>query len=368
MGVPTVPQDGGATAPSDIDAARSEPSIDNDDPGTNQASDRMKLATYRDGSRDGQLVVVSSDLSLAHYASSIASRLQQVLDDWNFVSPQLEDLARTLNQGKTRHAFPFDPRLCMAPLPRAYQWADGSAYLSHIERVRTARGTRVPENLHSEPLIVQRGSDDFRGPRDDIVVDEAHGIDFEAGVAVITGDLRIGSSSDAAIEGVRLLMLANDITLRNLVPDEATLGFSPVQSKPATSFSPVAATPDELGPAWRDGRVHLALQCHRNAKPFGWCEAGLDMKFHFGQLIAHLCKTRNVRAGSIISSGPVSNRDRSRGFSCIAEQRAVETLHRDEPLTEFLRLGDSVRIDMMGCDGASVFGAIEQCVAVAASR
>ena len=324
----------------------------------------MKLATYKDGSRDGQLVVVSRDLTTAHYASGIATRLQPVLDDWNFLSPQLEDLATTLNLGKARHAFAFDPALCMAPLPRAYQWADGSAYLNHVELVRKARNAEVPTSFYDDPLMYQGGSDDFLGPRDPIVcASEDFGIDFEAEVAVVTGDLPMGSDAGAALDGIRLVMLANDVSLRHLIPPELAKGFGFVQSKPATAFSPVAATPDELGAAWQGGRVHLNLETHWNGKRVGLCDAGPEMTFHFGQLIAHLCKTRNVRAGSIIGSGTVSNQDWSRGYSCIAEKRAIETIESGAPKTEFMQFGDSVRIDMKGSDGASLFGAIEQRVA-----
>jgi fumarylacetoacetate (FAA) hydrolase len=261
----------------------------------------MKLATYKDGSRDGQLVVVSRDLSTAHYATGIASKLQQVLDDWNFLAPQLEDLYTTLNQGKARHAFPFDPAQCMAPLPRAYQWADGSAYINHVELVRAARNSEVPASFYTDPLMYQGGSDDFIGPCDPVVcASEAFGIDFEAEIAVITGDVPMQTSADDAIESVRLLLLANDVSLRNLIPAELGKGFGFLQSKPATAFSPVAVTPDELGDAWQGGRVHLTLQSTWNGRKVGMCEAGPEMTFHFGQLIAHICKTRNVRAGSIV--------------------------------------------------------------------
>ncbi|WP_341890766.1 fumarylacetoacetate hydrolase family protein [Variovorax sp. YR752] len=324
----------------------------------------MKLATYHDGSRDGQLVVVSRDLSSAHYASGIATRLQQVLDDWNFLSPQLEDLYLTLNHGKARHAFAFEPAKCMAPLPRAYQWADGSAFINHVELVRQARSAAVPESFYTDPLMYQGGSDDFLGPTDDIVVpDEAFGIDFEAELAVVTGDVPMGSGADAALEGIRLLMLANDVSLRNLIPDELAKGFGFFQSKPATAFSPVAVTPDELGGAWRGGRVHLNLESVWNGKRVGLCDAGDEMTFHFGQLIAHICRTRNVRAGSIVGSGTVSNKDWSRGYSCIAEKRAIETIESGAPKTGFMRYGDTIHIEMKGTDGASVFGAIEQKVA-----
>jgi fumarylacetoacetate (FAA) hydrolase len=321
----------------------------------------MKLATYQDGSRDGQLVVVSRDLSLAHVASGIATRLQAVLDDWNFLSPQLEELAQTLNHGKARHAFAFEPAKCMAPLPRAYQWADGSAFINHVELVRKARGAEVPASFYTDPLMYQGGSDDLLGPCADIVCANADwGIDFEAEVAVITGDVPMGTAPDAAIDAIRLLMLANDVSLRNLIPAELGKGFGFVQSKPATAFSPVAVTPDELGAAWQGGRVHLNLESVWNGKRVGLCSAGPEMTFHFGQLIAHLCKTRNVRAGSCIGSGTVSNQDWSRGYSCIAEKRAIETIESGAPKTAFMQFGDTVRIEMKGADGMSVFGAIEQ--------
>ena len=321
----------------------------------------MKLATYKDGSRDGQLVVVSRDLASAHYASGVATRLQQVLDDWNFLSPQLEELSQSLNHGKTRHSFAFDPRLCMAPLPRACQWADGSAFINHVELVRKARNAEVPESFYTDPLMYQGGSDDFFGACDDIVcVSTEHGIDFEAEVAVITGDVPMGTAPDAAIEGIRLLMLANDVSLRHLIPNELAKGFGFLQSKPATAFSPVAVTPDELGAAWQHGRVHLNLESVWNGKRVGLCDAGPEMTFHFGQLIAHICKTRNVRAGSIVGSGTVSNKDWSRGYSCIAEKRAIETIEAGAPKTDFMQFGDTIRIEMKGADGMSVFGAIAQ--------
>ncbi|HEY2928713.1 fumarylacetoacetate hydrolase family protein [Piscinibacter sp.] len=324
----------------------------------------MKLASVKDGSRDGQLVVVSRDLSTAHYATGIATRLQQVMDDWNFLSPQLEDLSQTLNQGKSRHAFAFDPRQCMAPLPRAYQWADGSAYLNHVELVRKARNAEMPESFYTDPLMYQGGSDDFLGPCDDIVcASEAHGIDFESEVAVITGDVSMGATPDAALESIRLLMLANDVSLRNLIPAELAKGFGFFQSKPATAFSPVAVTPDELGPPWQGGRVHLKLESVWNGQRVGLCDAGPEMTFHFGQLIAHIAKTRNVRAGSIVGSGTVSNKDWTHGVSCIAEKRAIETIESGAPKTEFMKVGDTIRIEMKGGDGMSVFGAIEQRVA-----
>lgn len=327
----------------------------------------MKLATYRDGSRDGQLVVVSRDLTLAHHASGIATKLQQVLDDWNFLSPQLEELSQTLNHGKARHAFAFDPRRCMAPLPRACQWADGSAYLSHLGRMRQAEGMALAQGLQDEPLMYQGASDDLAGACDDIVcAGFEQGVDFEGTLAVITGDLGAGSSPEAAIDAVRLLMLANAVSLRHMAPGELAKGFGFLQSKPVTAFSPVAATPDELLAAWQGGRVRLNLECTWNGKRLGLVDAGAEMHFHFGQLIAHLCKTRNIRAGSIVGSGAVSNQDASRGFSCIAEKRAVEALAHGAPQSEFLQFGDTVRIDMKGVDGQSLFGAIEQTVAALA--
>ncbi|MCR5884273.1 fumarylacetoacetate hydrolase family protein [Rhizobacter sp. J219] len=323
----------------------------------------MKLASYKDGSRDGQLVVVSRDLSMAHYANGIATRLQQVLDDWNFLSPQLEDLYTSLNHGRARHAFPFDPKMCMAPLPRAYQWADGSAFINHVELVRKARNAEVPESFYTDPLMYQGGSDDFLGPCDDIVVpSEKMGIDFEAEVAVITGDVPMGATPDEALEGIRLLMLANDVSLRNLIPAELAKGFGFFQSKPATAFSPVAVTLDEVGGAWKGGRLHLPLQSTWNGKRVGLCDAGPEMTFHFGQLIAHICKTRNVRAGSIVGSGTVSNKDWTHGYSCVAEKRAIETIEHGEPKTEFMKYGDTIRIEMKGIDGQTVFGAIDQSV------
>ena len=321
----------------------------------------MKLATYKDGSRDGQLVVVSRDLATAHYATGIANTLQQVLDDWNFHSPQLQDLSDTLNSGKARHAFVFDPKQCMAPLPRAYQWADGSAFINHVELVRKARNSEVPASFYTDPLMYQGGSDDFIGPCDDVVcASEAYGIDFEAEVAVITGDVRMAATPEQALDGIRLVMLANDVSLRNLIPAELAKGFGFVQSKPATAFSPVAVTLDELGDAWSKGRLGLTLQSTWNGRKVGMCDAGPEMTFHFGQLIAHLCKTRHVRAGSVIGSGTVSNKDWSHGYSCIAEKRAIESIQDGKPVTEYMKFGDTIRIEMKGRNGQSVFGAIEQ--------
>ena len=332
----------------------------------------MKLATYKDGSRDGQLVVVSRDLSTAHYATGIANKMQQVLDDWGFIAPQLVDLYETLNLGKARHAFPFDPAMCMAPLPRAYQWADGSAYINHVELVRAARGAEVPESFYKDPLMYQGGSDDFMGAQDDVVcASEDFGIDFEAEIAVITADVPMNSTPDEALEGIRLVMLANDVSLRNLIANELAKGFGFVQSKPATAFSPVAVTLDELGDAWDNGRLNLTVQSTWNGRKVGMCEAGPEMTFHFGQLIAHICKTRNVRAGSVVGSGTVSNqgievrgkKEWPKGYSCIAEKRAIETILDGKPSTEFMKYGDTIRIEAKGADGQSVFGAIDQKIA-----
>ena len=332
----------------------------------------MKLATYKDGSRDGQLVVVSRDLSTAHYATGIANKMQQALDDWGFIAPQLVDLYETLNQGKARHAFPFDPAMCMAPLPRAYQWADGSAYINHVELVRAARDALVPESFYKDPLMYQGGSDDFIGAQDDVVcASEDFGIDFEAEIAVITADVPMQSTPDEALEGIRLVMLANDVSLRNLIANELGKGFGFLQSKPATSFSPVAVTLDELGDAWDNGRLNLTVQSTWNGRKVGMCEAGPEMTFHFGQLIAHICKTRNVRAGSVVGSGTVSNqgievkgkKEWPKGYSCIAEKRAIETILDGKPSTEFMKYGDTIRIEAKGTDGQSVFGAIDQKIA-----
>ncbi len=332
----------------------------------------MKLATYKDGSRDGQLVVVSRDLGSAHYATGIATRLQQVLDDWSFLSPQLQDVYDSLNQGRARHAFPFDPVQCMAPLPRAYQWVDGSAYINHVELVRKARNAEVPASFYADPLMYQGGSDDFMGPCDPVVVaSESFGIDFEAEIAVVTADVRMGATPDQALDGIRLVMLANDVSLRNLIPAELAKGFGFLQSKPATAFSPVAVTLDELGDAWAGGRLHLTLQSTWNGRKVGMCDAGEEMTFHFGQLIAHIAKTRNVRAGSVVGSGTVSNKgvetsgrmDWPKGYSCIAEKRCIETIQDGQPSTEFMKFGDTIKIEMKGKDGNSIFGAIDQEIA-----
>jgi fumarylacetoacetate (FAA) hydrolase len=329
----------------------------------------MKLATLKDGSRDGQLAVVSRDLKTAQLADGVARTLQRALDDWTFIAPQLDEIYQNLNNGRGRYTFDFDPARCMAPLPRAFQWADGSAYVNHVELVRKARGAELPASFWEDPLMYQGGSDDFLGPNDDIeLFHEEWGIDFEAEVAVITDDVSMGVTPDRAHARIRLLMLANDVSLRNLIPDELAKGFGFLQAKPATSFSPVAVTPDELGEAWKGGKVHLPLRSTWNGKLVGQPNAGVDMVFNFPQLLAHLAKSRNVRAGSIIGSGTVSNKDAKRGYSCIAEQRCLEMIAKGEASTPFMAFGDTIRIEMLGGDGKSVFGAIEQTVRRAEPR
>ena len=322
----------------------------------------MKFATYKDASRDGQLLVVSRDLSSAHYATGIANKLQQVLEDWNFMSPQLQDLYEMLNAGKARHAFPFEPWRCMAPLPRAYQWVSSAAFTHHVALVRKALNVELPKSFKTEPLMVQGNGDSFSGPCDDVAVDDGKllDIDFAAQVAVITGDLAVGASPDQALDGVRLLLLANDMSLRRLMSGEPAQGSGLLQGKPATAFSPVAVTPEEVGDAWLQGRLHLTLQSTLNGRKVGMCETGPEMSFHFGQLISRLCKTRKVSAGSIIGSGPVSNQDASHGYSCIAEKRALETIEDGKAKTRFMKPGDTIRIEVKGKNGQSVFGAIEQ--------
>ena len=321
----------------------------------------MKLATYKDGSRDGQLVVVSRDLRLAHYATGIASRMQQVLDDWAILAPQLQDLYHQLTHGKAPHAFPFDPQQCMAPLPRAYQWADGSAFPNHIDLISRAGGAAPPADFMDDPRMYQGGSDDLLGPCDDAVfADAAWGIDFEAELAVVSGDVALGTGPDAALDSVRLLLLANDWSLRELIPAELAKQFGFLQSKPATAFAPVAVTPDELGGAWRGGRAHLMVDIAWNGRRVGHVDGGAEMSLHFGQLIAHIAKTRRLRAGSIVGSGTVSQRDPAAGYGCIAEKRAREVIDSGSASTDYMAFGDRLRIELLGEDGQSVFGAIDQ--------
>jgi fumarylacetoacetate (FAA) hydrolase len=326
----------------------------------------MKLASLKDGSRDGQLVVVSRDLGTAHYATGIAHRLQQVLDDWGYLSPQLQDLYDSLNAGRARHAFPFDPRQCMAPLPRAYQCLEGRAYLQYATLECQVRGTELPEAQRRTPLLQQAASDGCAGACDDLVApSEAMGIDFGAGLAVVTGDVLRGSTPAQALDGIRLVMLANTVALRKLEPLERDRGQGPLQSRPTTAFSPVAVTLDELGAAWAQGRVHLTLQTTLNGRKVGLCDSGEGMDFHFGQLIAQACQTRHLRAGTIVCSGPVGMKDAARGYTTIAEKRCLETLQDGEHVTGFLQSGDAIRIEMKGKDGQSLCGAIDQTVALA---
>ena len=333
----------------------------------------MKLATLKHGGRDGTLAVVSRDLALCQTVGEIARTLQQALDNWDEVVSPLELVYDMLNNGHARHAIPFEPRHCHSPLPRAYQWADGSAYINHVELVRKARGAELPPEFHVDPLMYQGGSDSFIGPRDPVLAsDEAWGIDFEAEVAVITGDVPMGATPGQCAQQIRLLMLVNDVSLRNLIPAELAKGFGFLQSKPASAFSPVAVTPDELGAAWKDAKVHLPLAVELNGTPFGKPDAGVDMTFNFAQLIAHVAKTRELEAGSIIGSGTVSNKQGGLfgssvanggvGYCCIAEVRMYETIEEGKPKTPFMRFGDCVRIEMRDGNGASIFGAIDQVV------
>jgi fumarylacetoacetate (FAA) hydrolase len=326
----------------------------------------MKLATLADGSRDGRLAVVSRDLQRAVPAHSVAPTLQAALDDWSRARPALEALARELEAGRAGESA-FDPARALAPLPRAYHWVDGSAYVNHVELVRKARGATMPESFWTDPLVYQGGSDDLLPPTADVpFASEDWGIDVEGEVAVVTDDVPMGIDAAAARGHIQLVMLVNDWSLRNLIPNELAKGFGFYQSKPATAFSPVAVTPDELGPAWKDGKVHLPLTVHLNGELFGRPNAGVDMTFDFGQLIAHAAKTRRLGAGSIVGSGTVSNRDRTAGSTCLAERRMLETLEQGRPRTSFLSFGDRVRIEMFDGNGDSIFGAIDQRVVKAA--
>lgn len=330
----------------------------------------MKLASLMHG-RDGRLVVVSDDLTRATDAFPVVATLQAALDDWERIAPRLADLAEGLEHGSVP-SFRFHEHDCAAPLPRAYQWLDGSAYLSHVELARKARGAAMPENAGTDPLIYQGSGDAFLGPRQPIVArSEEDGIDFEAEIAVVTGDVPMGVTPVEALSYVRLVMLANDVTLRNRVGGEIAKGLGLLQSKPSSAFSPVAVTPDQLGGAWRDGKLHLPLLAQVNDAAFGRPDAGVDMAFDFGSLIAHAAATRRLCAGTIIGSGTVSNRgadggsakpvaEGGAGYACIAERRAVETIGGGAPKTAFLRFGDRVRIEMKDKGGHSIFGAIEQ--------
>jgi fumarylacetoacetate (FAA) hydrolase len=321
----------------------------------------MKLATLKDGTRDGTLIVVSRDLKHAQKADDIAPTLQAALDDWDYISPQLTDRCDALNRSPGNRAFEFDPKQCASPLPRAYQWADGSAYVCHAELLRRARGADMPKGFRSDPLMYQGGSDSFLGPCDDILLEsEDWGIDLEGEIAVITGDVPMGISAKKAGEHIRLLLLANDVSLRELVQAELAKGFGFFHSKPSTAFSPVALTPDEFGAAWDGGKLCLPLLVQVNGEILGRPDAGVDMTFEFPRLIAHAAKTRALGAGAIVGSGTVSNADRSAGPACIAEKRALETIADGKPATPYLKFGDRVRIEMLDAGGASLFGAIEQ--------
>ena len=331
----------------------------------------MKLATRENGMRDGELVVVSRDLARCVAVPEIARTLQGALDAWSTARPSLAAIADELDAKRMPDAVPFDPATAMAPLPRAYQWADGSAYVNHVELVRKARGAAMPPEFWTDPLMYQGASDHMLGAGEDIVLaDEAWGIDFEAEVAVVTDDVPMGTVAGDAGRHIVLLMLVNDVSLRNLIPGELAKGFGFFQSKPASAFSPVAVTPDELGDAWREGKVHLPLVSHVNGRLFGRPNAGVDMTFDFTTLIAHVARTRSLVAGSIVGSGTVSNKENGGpgrpaavggvGYSCIAEQRTVETLLEGKAAMPFLRFGDRVRIEMLDAGGRSIFGAIDQ--------
>ncbi|TCO79265.1 fumarylacetoacetate (FAA) hydrolase [Plasticicumulans lactativorans] len=333
----------------------------------------MKLASLKAGGRDGRLVVVSRDLARAAAVPEIAPTLQRALDDWATLAPRLEAVYAALNAGTRADAFAFDPAACASPLPRAYQWADGSAYVNHVELVRKARNAEMPPSFWTDPLMYQGGSDSFVGPRDPVLAaSEDWGIDFEAELAVVTDDVPMGATPAQCRERIRLVMLVNDVSLRHLIPAELAKGFGFFQSKPASAFSPVAVTPDELGAAWEGARVHRPLEVHLNGEPFGRPDAGVDMTFDFGQLVAHVAKTRELEAGSIVGSGTVSNKQGDLhgssvahggvGYCCLAEVRMYETIETGAPQTPFLRFGDRVRIEMHDADGRSIFGAIEQTV------
>jgi fumarylacetoacetate (FAA) hydrolase len=332
----------------------------------------MKLASLKDG-RDGHLVVVSRDLSRAADASAAAPSLQAALDDWETAAPRLAALADVLERDDLA-SIAFEPEKCAAPLPRAFQWADASAYINHVELVRKARGAEMPASFWTDPLMYQGGSDTFLGPHDPIVMaDEAWGIDFEAEVAVVLGDVKMGTPAAKAGEAIHLLALVNDVSLRNLIPPELGKGFGFFHGKPSSAFAPVVVTPDELGDAWNGRKLSLPLISHLNGALFGRPDAGVDMTFDFPNLIAHAAKTRSLSAGTILGSGTVSNKgadggpgrsiaDGGRGYSCIAEQRTVETIEKGRPITPFLAFGDHVRIEMLDGDGRSIFGAIDQVV------
>ncbi len=326
----------------------------------------MKLASLKSGGRDGELIVVDRALRHAVRVTEIARTLQAALDDWQHIAPELERIYADLLDGRRDDAFPFDANACAAPLPRAYHWVDGSAYVNHVELVRKARGAELPDSFWHEPLVYQGGSDDFVGPHDPIVVPaQEYGIDLEGETAVVTDDVPMGTQATEAGDHIKLLMLVNDVSLRNLIPTELAKGFGFYQGKPATAFSPVAVTPDELGQDWRDGTIHRPLTVHLNGERYGEPLCGVDMTFNFHRLIEHTTLTRRLGAGTIIGSGTISNYDRSTGSACLAEQRMLETIESGKPRTPFLQFGDRVRIEMLDRDGCSIFGAIDQLVAPA---
>ena len=323
----------------------------------------MKLGSLKEGGRDGTLIVVSRDLSRAVRAAGIADTLQHALEDWSNIAPRLNALAEKLNAGEAEGAFDLDMAQLAAPLPRAYEFVDGSAYLPHVERVRRARGAEVPASFYTDPLMYQAVSAGFYGPRDPVLVpDAAYGIDLEAEVVVVTDDVPIAVSAEQAAQHIQLIGLVNDVSLRNLIPGELAKGFGFLQSKPRSALSPVFVTPDELGDAWRENKVHLAMLTHVNGAWFGAPEAGVDMQFDFAQLVAHAAKSRPLSAGTVVGSGTVANQDTSLGASCFAEKRTVETLETGAPITPFMAFGDTVRIEMLDGQGRSVFGAIEQTI------
>lgn len=321
----------------------------------------MKLASYDNGRRDGQLMLVSRDLTKAVAVPAIAHTMQQLLDAWDLLNPQLVELYDALNQGLMDNAIAFDEAKCLSPLPRAYQWADGSAYVNHVELVRKARGAEMPATFWTDPLVYQGGSDCFIAPKADIpLASEEWGIDFESEIAVITDDVPMGVTTENADKHIKLLMLVNDVSLRNLIPGELAKGFGFFQAKPSSSFSPVAVTPDELNEKWQDSKVHLPLITHLNNELFGRPNAGVDMTFNFSQLVSHVAKTRPLGAGAIIGSGTISNYDRSAGSSCLAETRMLETIADGKPTTPFMGFGDRVRIEMLDENNQSIFGTIDQ--------
>lgn len=321
----------------------------------------MKLGSLKEGGRDGTLIVVSRDLARAVRATGIADTLQRALEDWSNVAPRLNALSDALNAGTADASFPLETSALAAPLPRAYEFVDGSAYLPHVERVRRARGAEVPDTFYTDPLMYQAVSAGFYGPRDPVKVpSEEYGIDLEAEVVVITDDVPMAVEPEAAAGHIQLIGLVNDVSLRNLIPAELGKGFGFLQSKPRSALSPVFVTPDELGDAWQGSKLHRPMLTHINGEWFGAPEAGVDMQFDFAQLVAHAAKTRPLSAGTIVGSGTVANEDTSLGASCFAERRTVETLEHGKPRTPFMKFGDTVRIEMLDADGASIFGAIEQ--------